>query len=53
MGKIFDLLNPITVKLMGVNINRDTIANMERAGLHVVEEKSLFRDVVKLVVANP
>jgi ubiquinone/menaquinone biosynthesis C-methylase UbiE len=31
LGKIFDLLNPITVKLMGVNINRDTIANMERA----------------------
>ena len=53
MGKIFDLLNPITVKLMGVNINRNTAANMEKAGLHVVEEENLFRDVVKLFVANP
>jgi ubiquinone/menaquinone biosynthesis C-methylase UbiE len=52
-GKIFDLLNLITVKLMGVNINRNTVANMKRAGLQVVEEKNLFRDVVKFVVANP
>ena len=53
LGKIFDVLNPITVKLMGVNINRNTVENMKRAGLNVLEEKNLFRDVVKLVVANP
>ena len=53
LGKIFDLLNPITVKLMGVNINRDTVSNVKRAGLNVLEEKNLFRDVVKFVVANP
>ncbi|MFQ6078642.1 MAG: class I SAM-dependent methyltransferase [Thermodesulfobacteriota bacterium] len=53
LGKIFDLLNPITVKLMGVNINRNTVANIKRAGLNVLEEKNLFRDVVKLLVANP
>jgi ubiquinone/menaquinone biosynthesis C-methylase UbiE len=52
-GKIFDLLNPITVWLMGVNINRNTVENMGRAGLNILEEKNLFRDVVKLVVANP
>jgi ubiquinone/menaquinone biosynthesis C-methylase UbiE len=53
LGKIFDLLNPITVKFMGVNINRNTVANIQRAGLNVLEEKNLFRDVVKFVVANP
>ena len=53
LGRIFDLLNHITVKLMGVNINRNTVTNMEKAGLHVVEEENLFRDVVKLFVANP
>jgi ubiquinone/menaquinone biosynthesis C-methylase UbiE len=53
LGKIFDLLNPITVKFMGVNINRNTVTNIERAGLHLLEEKNLFRDVVKLIVANP
>ena len=53
LGKIFDLLNPITVKFMGVNINRNTVKNMEIVGLHVVVEKNLFLDVVKLLVANP
>jgi ubiquinone/menaquinone biosynthesis C-methylase UbiE len=52
-GKIFDLLNPITVRLMGVNINRNTVENMERAGLNILEERNLFRNVVKLVAANP
>jgi hypothetical protein len=26
---------------------------MERAGLNILEEKNLFRDVVKLVLAHP
>ncbi len=53
LGKIFDLLNPITVKFMGANINRNTVANVKEAGLKVLEEKNLFRDVVKLLVATP
>lgn len=52
-GKIFDVLNRITVKSVGVNINRNTTENMERAGLHIVEERNLFRDIVKLLVARP
>ncbi len=53
LGRIFDLLNSITVKVMGVNINRNTVENIQRAGLNVLEEKDLFGDVVKLVAANP
>jgi phosphatidylethanolamine/phosphatidyl-N-methylethanolamine N-methyltransferase len=53
LGEIFDVLNPLTVKSMGVNINRNTVENMERAGLHIVEERDLFRDIVKLLVARP
>ncbi len=53
LGEIFDVLNPITVKSMGVNINRNTVENMERAGLHIVEKRDLFRDIVKLIVARP
>jgi ubiquinone/menaquinone biosynthesis C-methylase UbiE len=53
LGKIFDLLNPFTVKFMGVNINRNPVENIERADLHLLEEQNLFRDVVKLIVANP
>jgi ubiquinone/menaquinone biosynthesis C-methylase UbiE len=53
LGRLFDLLNPVTVKLIGANINRNTVLNMKMAGLHVVEEENLFGDVVKLLVANP
>jgi ubiquinone/menaquinone biosynthesis C-methylase UbiE len=52
-GKIFDLFNPLTVELMGVNINRNTVANMKTAGLRILEEKNLFLDIVKFVVAAP
>lgn len=53
LGEIFDVLNSITVKSMGVKINRNTVENMEKAGLHIVEERNLFRDIVKLLVARP
>jgi ubiquinone/menaquinone biosynthesis C-methylase UbiE len=52
LGKIFDLLNVATVMLMGVNINRDTITNMKRAGLNIIEERNLFKDIVKLITAH-
>jgi ubiquinone/menaquinone biosynthesis C-methylase UbiE len=52
-GKIFDLFNPFTVKLMGVNINRNTVDNMKRAGLKIIKEENLFLDIVKFVVATP
>jgi ubiquinone/menaquinone biosynthesis C-methylase UbiE len=53
LGKCFDLLNSFTVRIMGVNINRDTVQNMGKAGLKIIEEKSLFRDIVKLIIAHP
>jgi ubiquinone/menaquinone biosynthesis C-methylase UbiE len=53
LGKIFDLFNPIMVWLMGVNINRDTVSNMTKAGLKIVEDKDLLADIVKLVIATP
>ena len=52
-GRIFDLFNPVTVKLMGVNINRNTVANIKKAGLSIMEEKDLFLDIVKLIVVAP
>jgi ubiquinone/menaquinone biosynthesis C-methylase UbiE len=53
LGKIFDLLNVATLALMGVNINRDTVTNMKRVGLDIMEERNLFRDIVKLIIALP
>lgn len=53
LGKIFDLLNVATLALMGVNINRETVINMKRVGLNIIEERNLFRDIVKLIIALP
>jgi ubiquinone/menaquinone biosynthesis C-methylase UbiE len=52
MGKLFDTLNPFVVRLMGVNINRETVANLQKAGLKIEEERNLFNDIVKMVVAT-
>lgn len=52
LGKVFDLFNRVTVRMMGVHINRETIANIERAGLTIVSEENLFSGIVKLIVAK-
>ena len=53
LGKLFDTLNPVIVGLMGVNINRRTVASLERAGFKIEEERNLFNNIVKIVVATP
>lgn len=48
------LHNPITRWLVGVNINRDTIANIRKAGLEIVSEENLaVKDVFKYIVCSP
>ena len=52
LGLLFDLLNPFVVRMMGANINRRTVENVERAGLKITElEKlsTLFRRIVAQV----
>lgn len=34
LGKLFDLINPLVSWLMGANINRRTLENIQGAGLH-------------------
>ncbi len=49
-----DLVNPIVVALLGVNINRATVDNVRRAGLTVDKVDHLaFGGIFKLVVARP
>jgi len=52
LGWLMDLLNPILVRLSGANINRDTVANMERAGFQVVAVHGLLAGLVKLIEAR-
>lgn len=53
VGWLFDLLNPIIVRMMGVNINRRTIENIKKSGLVIEKEVDLLSDIVKLIVVKP
>ena len=52
LGMFFDLLNPLSVRLTGVNINRDTVGNIKKVGLEVIEERDLLFSIFKLIVAK-
>ena len=53
IGRLMDVCNPVVVGLQGVNINRDTVENVKRAGFRILEAEDLFLDIVKLIVAEP
>ena len=48
LGKLFDLLAPLTRRLMGPEINRRTEANVEAAGLEIVDVRrdGIWREMV-------
>jgi ubiquinone/menaquinone biosynthesis C-methylase UbiE len=48
LGKMMDILNPVVVRMMGANINRDTGENIRSSGLQIVEEQNLWLDILKL-----
>lgn len=52
LGWLFDRLNPITTRVLGPNINRDTVSNIKQAGLQIEREVNLARDIVKLLVCR-
>ncbi len=51
LGKIFDLVNPLSFRVTGVNINRDTAGNIRKAGFEVIEERNLLLGIFRLIVA--
>lgn len=53
LGIIFDLLNPMVVRMMGANINRRTIDNIRKAGWQVRVDEPIYSDIVRLVEAEP
>lgn len=53
LGKVMDWLNPISVRFSGVNINRDTVGNVRRAGLAVEDEDSFMMSIVRMLRARP
>jgi hypothetical protein len=47
-----DRLNPVAVRLSGANINRDTVANVAKAGFEITAVDSHMDGLVKLVEAR-
>ncbi|NIS81066.1 MAG: methyltransferase domain-containing protein [Anaerolineales bacterium] len=53
MGKLMDLLNPLVVRLMGLNINRDTVGNVIRSGLMLDQVEDLGKGgIFKIIHAH-
>jgi ubiquinone/menaquinone biosynthesis C-methylase UbiE len=53
LGKIMDLLDPLTVRLIGPHINRRTVENISEAGLRIncIEDQNL--KILKFIKAEP
>lgn len=51
-GRAFDRLNPIFARIMGANMNRETVKNIKKAGFRILRDESLFSDIFKFIVAE-
>ena len=49
---MMDMLNSLVVRVMGANINRRTVENVQAAGLYVESVEDLRRGIFKLIVAR-
>ena len=53
LGTVMDVLDPLVARLMGPHINRETVANVRRAGLEVERVESLDRfGIFTLILAR-
>ena len=52
LGPLFDLLNPLVVRMQGANINRQTVENVALAGFEIESVESHHLGIVKLIVAR-
>jgi ubiquinone/menaquinone biosynthesis C-methylase UbiE len=53
LGYLFDLVNPLVVRIMGANINRMTIDNIKSAGWQIKIDQKLSSDIVRWIEATP
>lgn len=53
LGNVADVANPVVVRVVGANINRRTVENLERTGLVIEDVQDLWRGIVKLIFARP
>ena len=53
IGTLMDLLNPLIVSLIGANINRQTVENVRKAGLRIINVENIGGELIKLIIATP
>ena len=53
LGKLMDLMDPLTAKMMGPHINRRTVENVKAAGLHINDVIDQKPKILKLILATP
>jgi ubiquinone/menaquinone biosynthesis C-methylase UbiE len=53
LGYLFDLLNPLVVRIMGANINRMTVDHIRSAGWQIKVDQKLSSDIVRWIEAKP
>jgi len=53
LGWLMDLLNPISLHIIGSNINRKTMDSIKEVGIENQNTEELFGGIVKLIVATP
>jgi ubiquinone/menaquinone biosynthesis C-methylase UbiE len=53
LGLLMDVLNPVVVRMMGANINRRTVQNVQTSGLQLIRVEDMgLGGIVKLIVAT-
>ncbi|MFG6114668.1 class I SAM-dependent methyltransferase [Halobacillus sp. MO56] len=53
VGKAMDILNPIGLNIVGANINRKTMENIEQAGMKVENEEFLMSSIMRRLILSP
>ncbi len=53
LGSVFDLFDPIFSRLTGAHINRDTVANIKKAGLEIVSRHEGPGGILQMIEAMP
>ena len=51
-ARLFDYLNHLSVRITGININRNTALNVRRAGWTIKEERMVYSDSIQLIEAK-
>ena len=52
-GKMLDLINPLTIRIVGANVNRKTIENIEKAGLKIEQQSNLMTSIMRKLILSP